>query len=486
MSNLSELLPAGGGGKNVDFVASGTLGNGVTVALNGDGTVSAVGTSISEALGTPAVLFGTPAQIVSTFDTNENKLVVAYTDGDNSNFGTAVVGTVSGSTISFGTPVVFEGNGAVGQTAVTFDSTNNKVVIAYSDASNSDYGTAVVGTVSGTSISFGTKVVFEAASIIYTSAVFDSANNKVVIFYTDTGNSNYGTAIVGTVSGTSISFGTPVIFLSGYAIGNGSAYDVSAEKTLVVYRNFSNQSRGESCVGTVSGTSISFGTSANFSGPYALGASLCAYDSVSQKIVVVYSSNESGTQRGWAVVGTISGTTISYGTRVNYQSSRVNRLGVGYDTTSDKIVIGYRNRDASDKGYLIYGTVSGTSISFGSALLLNNEASASHSLVYANSVSKMVVTSFLETSVDAQSVTYQPPYSIANTNFIGISDAAIADTASGSVTIKGGLKSGLSSLTPNSIYYTQADGSVTTASTAPAVRIGKALSSTTLNLEFSS
>ena len=31
MSNLSELLPAGGAGKNVDFVASGTLPNGKPV-----------------------------------------------------------------------------------------------------------------------------------------------------------------------------------------------------------------------------------------------------------------------------------------------------------------------------------------------------------------------------------------------------------------------------------------------------------------------
>jgi len=72
------------------------------------------------------------------------------------------------------------------------------------------------------------------------------------------------------------------------------------------------------------------------------------------------------------------------------------------------------------------------------------------------------------------------------TNFLGITDAAITSGASGSVTIKGGLKSELSSLTPNSIYYVQGNGSISTASTAPAVRIGKALSSTTLNLEFSS
>ena len=44
------------------------------------------------------------------------------------------------------------------------------------------------------------------------ASAFDSANNKVVIVYQDNGNSAYGTAIVGTVSGTSISFGSPVVF----------------------------------------------------------------------------------------------------------------------------------------------------------------------------------------------------------------------------------------------------------------------------------
>ena len=47
----------------------------------------------------------------------------------------------------------------------TYDSTNGKVVIAIWDYGNSGYGTAVVGTVSGTSISFGTPVVFESATI---------------------------------------------------------------------------------------------------------------------------------------------------------------------------------------------------------------------------------------------------------------------------------------------------------------------------------
>jgi hypothetical protein len=95
----------------------------------------------------------------------------------------------------FGSAVVFESAFSI-YISTTYDSTNNKIVIAYQDSGNSSYGTAIVGTVSGTSISFGTAVVFESANSDYISTTYDSTNNKVVIAYRDVGNSNYGTAIV--------------------------------------------------------------------------------------------------------------------------------------------------------------------------------------------------------------------------------------------------------------------------------------------------
>ena len=53
-----------------------------------------------------------------------------------------------------------------------------------------------IGTVSGTSISFATPVVYEAAKAEAQSAVFDSSNNRVVVSYKDNGNSNHGTSNV--------------------------------------------------------------------------------------------------------------------------------------------------------------------------------------------------------------------------------------------------------------------------------------------------
>ena len=45
---------------------------------------------------------------------------------------------------------------------------NEKVVIAYADNGNSvDYGTVIKGTVSGTSISFGSPIVFNSANTAF-------------------------------------------------------------------------------------------------------------------------------------------------------------------------------------------------------------------------------------------------------------------------------------------------------------------------------
>ena len=249
------------------------------------GTVS--GTSIS--FGTKAAFeSGNTQHINATFDSSNNKLVVAYRDADNSGYGTAAVGTISGTDISFGTPVVFE-SANMNSTAITFDSSNNKVVIAYKDQGNSDHGTSIVGTVSGTSISFGTAVVFEAAHTTHIETIFDSSNNKVVICYNDVGNSNHGTAIVGTVSGTSISYGSPVVFAAGETEYIRGVYDSNAGKILLLFKDGGNSNRPTIIIGTVSGTSISFGTEVvvmDVEGVSILPG--VAFDSTNNKVVLAY------------------------------------------------------------------------------------------------------------------------------------------------------------------------------------------------------
>jgi hypothetical protein len=225
----------------------------------------------------------------ATYDTNAQKVVIAYSDGGNSDYGTAIVGTVSGTSISFGTAVVFE-SATTYYISATYDPNAQKVVIAYRDSGNFAYGTAIVGTVSGTSISFGTAVVFESATAYDISATYDANAQKVVIAYTDGGNSDYGTAIVGTVSGTSISFGTAVVFESAYSLTSSATYNANAQKVVIAYTDNGNSGYGTAVVLTAESTSTNL-TAENY-----IGISDAAYsDATTATIQIVGSVDDAQT-----------------------------------------------------------------------------------------------------------------------------------------------------------------------------------------------
>ena len=477
MTNLSDLFPAGGG-KQVSFVASGTLSNGQAVGLKADGTVEAVGEStLPQGAGTPVTFSATQATYpVQAYDSLNKKIILAYST--ESNTGEAVVGTVSGSTISFGTPVVFEASNSVSATSATFDSNAGKVVLVYMDSGNSSYGTAIVGTVSGTSISFGSAVVFESASTAYTSTTFDSNTNKVVIAYSDVGNSNYGKAIVGTVSGTSISFGTAATFESATTNNIGVVFESNTNKIVIGYRDSGNSNYGTAIVGTVSGTSISFGSAVVFLSATAEYVN-CVYDPNTTKVILTYKGSGSGR----AIVATLSGTSISFGTSVVFKSN-VEYTTPQYDLASQKVIIGFRDGGNSHYATAIAGTVSGTSISFGTAVVLMDAGMGNQPNAIYDVNAKRTVISFWNngTTSTGRSVVFTSEQAVTNAaDFIGITDEAISDTASGNVTVKGGVAAaGLSGLTIGSDYYVQDNGTLTTVSSS--VKAGLAISATSLIL----
>ena len=471
MTNLTDLLPAGAGGKQVSFTASGTISSGQTVALNSDGTVSAA-ELLPQTLGSSAVFESAATagasgdNMSAVYDSVNDKVVVFYRDQGNSNYGTAVVGAISGTSLSFGTPVVYE-SATVDFVRAAFDSNAGKTTVAFRDGGNSNYGTAIVGTVSGTSISFGSAVVFESANVNIYAVSFNSADNKIVIAYIDYGNNAYGTAIVGTISGTSISFGSPTVFdsVNLYSPPGGAAYDVTNNKVVIAYRDASiNSNWGAAIVGTVSGTSISFGSKAYFENGTISGSAgtiAVTYDLTASKVFVAYSDG-GNSNYGTAAIGTVSGTSVSFGTPVVFEAGAVVKISAVYDSINNKVNIVYADNSNSSKGTLIVGTVSGTSISFETPVIFNDAATNGEISATFSILSKAVFISYADggNSSYGTGIVFKNESTNA-TDFIGIADAAISDTASGNITIKGGVaSSGLSGLTPNATYYVQDDGSL--------------------------
>jgi len=466
-----------------NFVASGNIDNGKTVVINTDGTVGIVTitTDTTPSAGTPVVFESAAVFWTAVAYIGNSKVVVAYSDGGNSYRGTAVVGTVSGTSISFGTPVTFDSN-AINTTSAIYDSTNDKVVIAYSNGSDSNKGTCVVGTVSGTSISFGTPVVFDNSNLSFVSSTYDSTNSKAVIAYRDTPDGYKGKAIVGTVSGTSISFGSVAVYESANQTTDVAAtYDSTNQKVVIAY---ANNSKGKAVVGTVSGTSISFGTAVEFQDD-TITQSSATYDSTNGKIVIAYRHNDSS-NHGTAIIGTVSGTSISFGTAVVFNAAATDQISATYDSNIGKVVIAYGDEGNSTykAGTAIVGTVSGTSISFGSEVVFEN-ANTDYIRTAFDSTNNQIVIIYDDNgnSSYGTAVVFSAVVQTINltaTNYIGIAAEAISDGATGKITVVGGVNTGQTGLTTARTHYVQNDGSLSTSAGSPSVVAGTAISASEL------
>ena len=494
MSNLSDLIPAGGGQNNTDFVADGGITSGKPVILTAAGKAAQVvqtSPPVTFAAGTP-VEFNSDAStngVAIAYDSSNSKVVVSYLNyyATPTWAGLCIVGTVSGTTTSWGTPVVFSSGSIAYETAITFDSTNNKMVIAYRDSADSNKGKAIVGTVAGTSISFGTAVAFESGATTNINCVF--GNGKVLISYTDAGDSYKYKMIVGTVSGTNISYGSIV---SSGASGDypKACYDSTADKFFVAYRDSSNT--GSGVVVTVTGTTPAFGTPVVFvsgdinNGVFpVLGTS---YDPVADKSVIAFCKT-ADSYKGFAVVTTITGTTPSYGTIVKFNDDGdTNCIAIGYDPDADKHVIVYTNSDVTDDpGTAIEGTVSGTSISFGTTVLFQPTGNPTYNdIAYDTSNNKFVAACRLNTAKGNATVITTGQDEVTNltaTNLLGVASGAILDTATGTINTWGSRNEVQTGLTIGSDYYVQGDGTITTTSTSPAQLIGTAISATQINIK---
>jgi len=484
VSNLSDLMPAGASGKTIEATATATIASKAPVILNSAGTVSPL-VEGSAALGSETVYStGNVGRQGSAFDVNAGQILITYQEGGAGDYGYCVVGTVSGTTITFGTPLAFNSS-ATNSSKCAYDANAQKIVIAYR---NGSIGTAVVATLSGTGVSatasFGTPEIYGTpGSITHSDIVYDSTAQKVVIGFEDQNNSSYGTAIVGTVAGTGISFGSAQVYASVTSGHNRLCYDSTNNKTVIAYRNETSGSVGTAVVGTVVGTGISFGTPVPFTtAPLMTYALANTYDTANQKAVISYCDGDAS-DRGVSIVGTVSGTTITFGTEVVFDSDTVGPgISSAYDTQASSVVITYLDSTNSN-GEIIVGTVSGTSISFNTAVVINSGAGTTDTTTVYDSAAKKIVSAYKDQGVsnDGYAIVSQTPYAnLTAANFLGIADAGIATSATGTVVVQGGTVTGLSSLTAGSKYYVQNDGTITTVSSS--VNAGLAISTTALLL----
>ena len=472
--------------RQTQVVASGTLSTGDTVVVNSDGTVSAVSGN-DEGAGTPATISNDAspsfilAEVQAVYDSVNNKVVVAYYKDTTGYYGKAAVGTISGSSISFGTPVTFISASLVGL-GLAYDSNEEKIFISFVNKDNNNYLTGVVGTVSGTSISFGTNTVFYSSNVSKQQCAFDSTNNKILSVFRQ-GN-GFGVAKVVTISGTSISSGSTAVFNTGNIGDPSLAFSTSAGKFVLVYSDSDQSSHSQYRVGTISGTSVSFGTEGDMNNVSSARNEI-AYDSSTDKFIAVY-SDAAASYAGKARVGTLSGTTVSWCSIAVFNSGNTTFPAVATDGNGNAIIT---YTDLGNSGYptFISAEISGTTLTFGSENVIDTVNSESGSITgkslpaYDSSAGKFaypytdVTNSLLEAAVLQLAST-----NLTAENYIGTAKSGAADGDGVVVNTQGTVDTGQTGLTAGQSYYVQTDGTLSTTAGDPSVFAGTAVSATKL------
>ena len=475
MSNLSELLPSGGGQNVGSLTASGTLTNGKPVALTTDGKVEAVLTTTQQAgtmfeVTTSAVVGPSPR---SVYATNADRMVIVY-----SLSGTLYykLGEVSSFGITLGTETAIPTiSTTTNQTAICFDETNERVVVFFKDSNNSNYGTAIAGTVSTSGITWGTSAVFNTTNTNYITAT--TGGGKVCVVFTSySGPNNFGTARLGTITGNNITFpGSSTNFLAGNGLYYGLVYSEDQGNFVVFYNQEATSAASTPL--NINGNNITLGSEVQFN-TQRTDSIMAAYDKTQNKTLITYIDNSTAYK---GIVGTNSGSAMSFGTEENANfGSNADDGNVVYDPHAQQCVIVFGNAARSNELTFRPATISGTSVTFGDTTHVNIGVNGSYyySLSPYTSQNKLVTT-FFGASSHADGVVYQSVGTNTG-NFIGITGQAISDTATGNVDMLGGINSQQTSLVIGSKYYVQDNGTLGT--TVTSTFAGQAISATTLNI----
>jgi len=203
---------------------------------------------------------GSPRTNISVAALSATKVVVVYSNGSATNHGTAKVGTVSGTDVTYGAATEFLSSSAADQIAIgALDAT--KVIVTYNDNSGTTTGSARVGTVSGADITFGSVTDFQPSSGgIGSNSMAVISTTRFVVTYQDAADSSNGTSKIGTVIGTTISFGAEEEFRVG-SVFQISVAALDATKFIVGYNDIADGQHGTTKVGSlVTGADITAST----------------------------------------------------------------------------------------------------------------------------------------------------------------------------------------------------------------------------------
>ena len=415
------------------------------------------------------------------YDTTNNRVIIAYKDGtNNDNFGYVVVGTISNESITFGTPVLYEGN-TINMVRVVYDPNANKAIIFHRLISGDAIRYAVIS-LSGSTVTVNYSGIFTNNSTDWIAVTYDSNINRAILFYED---NNYGSSRICTIGASSLTFSNASDYDTSTYHGTVNAvFDTTNNKIFVLYERASTLYIK---MGTpnAAATSISWGNTQTVGTGNNAGM---AYDSENDLLVVAYKDSSFSPNRGTIKTATIAanGTDLDFSSPTYFLTGSPvpNYLtdGVVYDSVAKKTNVFWTD-SSTNEPYLTPVVVdsSGT-ITAETNVKLTTDNGYLPNAVFCNGTTDRVYVIYKDIAnnrITKSNVIRNGSTDLTESNFIGFSDGSYSNGQTATVLINGSVTDDQTGLTPATKYYVDGSGNLTT-SASNSVYAGIAVSSAKL------
>jgi len=318
---------------------------------NFTGTPTIGGVNIATITSIPAG--GNTVDMVASGTLANGDTVILNADGTVSSISGVAGGALSTQTFQ-------SSNVYIGGSKGTFHSGENKVLIVYRDSGNSSHGKIVAGTVSGNTLSFGTPETFHGQYTNDMDVAYDVNANLVVVAFESTAG-QYGEVRTYSLSGTSFTAqGSPTRWNSTNASGHVKIqYDPDAQGCVLFYRDISGSNYGKARYVGVSGQVIAFGSPVTFESNLVTGLQI-TYNTTENHHLVIYNRTSGGSTRQAYATVTLSGSTVSnQSSAVIFAGDTIGDMDLAHNPTINKVAISCSGQSLNPiAGYIVVGTPS--------------------------------------------------------------------------------------------------------------------------------
>lgn len=515
MTNLSELLPSGGGQNAVEFTASGTLNNGTIVGLKSDGTVAVLDPST---VGSPADFANTSnvAFAAAAYDGIRNVVHIAYRENQSGGYVTHCAGSISGSTITWGTPSTIDTTVAGPKDIdIAFNGSIQFPIVTWCQASGGDLYVKSGTGGSGTNMNWnGNRLLVQSGDnnncmIAYNPNASNASSAETLLTYNYQGSGTLYVKALTTTNGgiTSVKATDYPAYGSDQYLPVGLVKIATSNSFLLVANqvNYTTGAQGCACYQvTIGSTSISYSSAGTIGTGFSITGTACD-ESLSSNThrmaadfnqgttaVITGAFNEGGqanTLRAYVLTGNGTGSAPSVSSPVDMLPGQSGNIFYGastvFDTNANKFVTVVGLGTNSYYAIVLTSTQSGTTFTVDSGqtnLQAQNIYYDQIVAAYSDHSNNVFIASNQNPNTYYRGVMFTAG-SLGIDKVIGITAQAISNGASGTVNLLGGINESQSNLTIGTDYYVDASTGQLTADSSGNTFIGTAISGTTLNIK---